>query len=54
MKAAAVNTWLNGLPLAALSKGHIRSLLHKLFDLAQLWEFAELGRNPIELVRFVG
>jgi integrase len=54
MKAAAIRTWLNSLPLAPLSKGHVRSLLHKLFDLAQLWEFAELGRNPIELVKVKG
>ena len=54
MKAAAIRIWLNGLPLAPLSKGHIRSLMHKLFDLSQLWEYAELGRNPIELVKVKG
>jgi integrase len=54
MKAAAIRTWLNALPLAPLSKGHVRSLLHKMFDLAQLWEYVDLGRNPIELVKVKG
>jgi integrase len=54
MKPAKIHTWLNGLALAPLTKGHVRSLLHKLFDLAQLWEYVELGRNPIELVKVKG
>lgn len=54
MKANAVRTWLQGLPLAPLTKGHIRSLMHKLFDLAQLWEYIELARNPIQLVKVKG
>ncbi len=54
MKALRIRTWLNSLPLAPLSKGHIRSLLHKMFDLAQLWEYSDLGRNPIQLVTVKG
>ncbi len=54
MRASAIKVWLDSLPLAPLSKGHIRSLLHKLFDLAQLWEYMELERNPIELVKVKG
>jgi integrase len=38
--------------LAPLSKGHLRSLMHKLFDLATLWEYLPLERrNPIEIVK---
>ena len=54
MKALRIRTWLNSLTLAPLSKGHIRSLLHKMFDLAQLWEYSDLGRNPIQLVKVQG
>lgn len=54
IKASALNTWLNGLPLAAVTRGHIRSLLHRLFDLAMLWEYVDLGRNPVELVKVKG
>ena len=54
MKAASIRAWLDSLKLAPLSKGHIRSMLHKLFDLAQLWEYSDLGRNPIELVKVKG
>lgn len=54
MKANAIRTWLLSLPLSSLSKGHIRSLLHKLFDLAMLWEFIPVGRNPVELVKIKG
>lgn len=54
MKPADIKRWINELPLAPLSKGHIRSLMHKLFDLAQLWEYVEVGRNPIQLVQVRG
>lgn len=34
-----------------MSKGHLRSVMHKLFDLATLWEYLPLERrNPIEIV----
>jgi integrase len=35
-----------------VSKGHLRSLMHKMFDLATLWEYLPLERrNPIEIVK---
>ena len=35
-----------------ITKGHLRSLMHKLFDLSMLWEYLPLERrNPIEVVR---
>ncbi len=54
MKANAVKLWLLELPLAPLTRGHIRSLMHKLFDLAMLWEYIDVGRNPIQLVKVRG
>ena len=38
-----------------MSKGHVRSLMHKLFDLAALWESLPLGRrNPVDIVKIKG
>lgn len=54
MKPNAIKLWLHDLPLAPLTKGHVRSLMHKLFDLAMLWEYIDLGRNPIQLVKVRG
>jgi len=54
MKAGRIRDWLTQLPLSNFSKGHIRSLLHKLFDLAMLWEYMEVERNPVELVKLQG
>jgi hypothetical protein len=35
-----------------VSKGHLRSLMHKMFDLATLWEYLPLERrNPIKIVK---
>jgi len=49
-----VRTWLKGLPLAPRSKGHIRCLMQVLFDSSKLWEFVDVQRNPMELVRLEG
>src|SRR5437764_8427491 len=54
VKPAAVRSWLKSLPLAPRSKGHIRCLMHVLFDFAMLWELVEVQRNPMELVRLEG
>jgi integrase len=54
MKPAAIRSWLQELPLAPLTKGHVRSIMHKLFDLAMLWEYIPLERNPIEVVTLRG
>lgn len=54
MKAAAIRSWLQELPLAQLTKGHVRSIMHKLFDLAMLWEYLPVERNPIELIKLRG
>ena len=52
IRPAQVHTWLQQLDLAPVTKGHIKSLMHKLFDLATLWEYLPLERrNPIEIVK---
>jgi integrase len=54
IKPGPVYTWLRDLKAAPKYKGHIRSLLHRLFELAMLWELLDLGRNPIGLVKLKG
>jgi integrase len=54
MKAAAIRSWLEGLPLAALTKGHIRAIMHKLFKLSMLWEYLPVNQNPLELFTLRG
>ena len=51
IRPAEIHAWLQSLSLAPVTQGHIRSLMHKLFDLAMLWEYLPLGRNPIEIVK---
>jgi len=52
IKPAEIHAWFQALPLAPVTKGHLRSLMHKLFDLATLWEYLPLERrNPIEIVK---
>lgn len=54
-QAAARREWLTGLHLAPKSKGHLRSVMHILFNWAMKWELIELDRiNPISLVRVEG
>ncbi|HEX4320706.1 MAG TPA: site-specific integrase [Acidobacteriaceae bacterium] len=54
MKAAAIRSWLQSLQLAPLTKGHVRSIMHKLLDLAMLWEYIPAERNPVDLVMLRG
>ncbi len=43
------------LDLAPKSKGHVRSIMHILFNWAMKWDFIEIDRmNPISLVRVEG
>lgn len=54
IKPLAVTEWIKALPLAPKSKGHVRGLLHMLFEKAMLWELMGAQRNPVELVRVKG
>jgi integrase len=52
IRPAELHAWFQSLDLAPLTKAHLRSLMHKLFDLATLWEYLPMERrNPIDLVK---
>ena len=52
VKPLLVEEWLTGLALAPKSKGHVRSIMHILFNWAMKWELTDIARmNPIGLVR---
>jgi len=55
VKPLLVEEWLSGLNLAPKSKGHIRSIMHILFNWAMKWELIDLDKmNPMKLVRVEG
>ncbi len=55
IRPADMHAWFKTLPLAPVTKGHLRSLMHKLFDLATLWEYLPLERrNPVDIVKIKG
>jgi integrase len=55
VKPLLVEEWLSGLDLAPKSKGHIRSIMHILFNWAMKWELIDLDKmNPMKLVRVEG
>jgi hypothetical protein len=58
VKPLAVRDWLKGIqdkkghrPLASKTRGHIKGLMHRIFDCAMLWEYLPPDRNPMSLVR---
>ena len=55
VKPLLVEEWLMSLDLAPKSKGHLRSIMHILFNWAMKWELIDIDRmNPISLVRVEG
>ena len=54
VKPAMVQEWLRGLEAAPKTKGHIKALMHRLFEKAMLWELLPVGRNPMDLVEVKG
>src|SRR5882762_610406 len=55
VKPLLVEEWLMSLELAPKSKGHVRSIMHILFNWAMKWEFIDIDRmNPMSLVRVEG
>src|SRR5258708_21930810 len=61
VKPLAVREWLKGIqdkkgrrPLASKTRGHIKGLMHRIFDCAMLWEYLPTDRNPMSLVRIEG
>ena len=55
VKPLLVEEWLTSLALAPKSRGHVRSIMHILFNWAMKWEYIDIDRmNPISLVRVEG
>ncbi len=49
-----VEKWCEELKLAPRTKGHVKALMHRLFECAMKWGIYPLGRNPMELVEIEG
>ena len=47
VSAIAVKQWLDKFPFGAAAKARARNMLSKLMDLAMLWEYIPVGRNPM-------
>jgi integrase len=45
-----VEKWFESLDMAPKTKGHIKALMHRLYECAMKWGFYPVGRNPMELV----
>jgi len=54
MKPLAVQEWLKQMDAAPKTKGHVKALMHRLFEKAMLWEMVEWQRNPMQLVEIKG
>ena len=54
VEAGDVETWLGTLELGAASKARARNLISRLLDLAMLWKYMPVGRNPMQLVKVKG
>lgn len=54
VKPVLVEEWIVGLDLAPKSKGHIRSMMHILFQWAMRWELIDFQINPMSLVHVMG
>jgi integrase len=54
VRPTLVQDWLRRLDLSPKYKGHIRSLMYRLFDKAMLWELLDVERNPMDLVEVKG
>lgn len=54
IKAMEVKRWLDSLPFGAASKVRARNTISRLLDLAMLWEYLPVERNPMELIKVKG
>ena len=54
VKPMHVQEWLRGLEAAPKTKGHIKAVIHRLYEKAMLWEMVEWQRNPMEFVEIKG
>jgi integrase len=49
-----VQHWLNSLPFGAASKARARNMISRLLDLAMLWGYLAVDRNPMQLIKIKG
>jgi len=54
IKPLHVQEWLKKMDAAPKTKGHVKALMHRLFEKAMLWEMVEWQRNPMQLVEIKG
>lgn len=54
VKPVLVKDWLKSMDVAPKTKGNIKGLMHRLFELAMLWEVIDVDRNPMDLVEIKG
>jgi len=54
VRPTLVQDWLRKQDISPNYKGHIRSLMYRLFDKAMLWELLDVQRNPMELIEVKG
>jgi integrase len=54
MKPLGVQDWLKNMDSAPKTKGHVKAIMHRLYEKAMLWEMVEWQRNPMELVEVKG
>jgi integrase len=54
LKPVQVQDWLKKMDAAPKTKGHIKALMHRLYEKAMLWEMVEWQRNPMQLVEIKG
>ncbi len=54
LKPREVQLWIESLALAGKTKGHLRGLLHNLYDFSMWSGVVSVDRNPLDLVRIRG
>jgi integrase len=54
VKPLSVEKWIETLNLAPKSRGHVRSMMHVLFNWAMRWEMIPFQINPMNLVHIKG
>ena len=54
VEAGDVDAWLGTLKMGAASRARARNLISRMLDLAMLWKYIPVARNPMQLVKVKG
>ena len=54
VKPLQVQEWLKKMDAAPKTKGHVKAIMHRLYEKAMLWEMVDWQRNPMQLVEIKG